>query len=179
MADLGLPTDACLRVLRAAVPHLRVVEAVGHNRGIHAPAEIPQGRHAALRLPPLRCSRAEKGLTWTRSLVGADEYAGYWTGRTDGLGAFRREDWESELEELIRAGIFNPADRAQCDRDFTDTGRRTAVPRPGFLLAWQWPLEDARAAHFPGEVRMALRLALIALGESNVSFGIRAATTPP
>jgi hypothetical protein len=108
---------------------------------------------------------SEKGLTWTHPRLDADEYAAYWLERIHHLGAFPRTDWEHELQRLIEDGIMDPLDCTQFERDFTNSARQRATPRPGLVLARTWQLTHALAAGFPGELRGALREALSALRE--------------
>lgn len=114
----------------------------------------------------------EKGLTWSRSSASTDAYAQYWMERIGTLRAFRRDDWSNELAELIRAGIFDPTDVAQFDRDFTNTKRQDASPRPGFRLTMSWPLTDALRVGFPTTLRTRLCDALNALGEQRASAAV-------
>ena len=52
-----------------------------------------------------------KGLTWTRSRIGADDYVRYWVERIADLSEIPREGWERTLDTLIADGIFDPIRR--------------------------------------------------------------------
>lgn len=107
------------------------------------------------------------GLTWTESRIDTDAYAKYWLGRIETLGIFRRVDWDRELDTLIADGIFDPADRAQFDCDFTHTKRGAATPRPGLCLSRAWKRGDTLAGGFVAELSGVLSQALSVLGESH------------
>ena len=107
-----------------------------------------------------------KGLTWTRSQLNVDSYAKYWIDRIGSLGAFRRDDWQHELDRLVTDGVFDANDLPQFERDFTATKRPSASPRPGLRLRKSWPLTEALGDGFAERtLRSALSTALNALGE--------------
>jgi hypothetical protein len=119
----------------------------------------------------------EKGLTWTKSRLGIDAYVHYWMGRIRSLKAFRREAWTTELARLVDDGVFDPDDVADFARDFTETRRQEATPRPGIRLTKTWPLTGALADGFAvHELQPALASALVALGEGDTWV---AAPQPP
>lgn len=118
--------------------------------------------------PKFHFGYRERGLCWSRSSLSVDEYAAYWTRRIDQTGAIGRGDWERELEQLIADGVFDPADRAQFDADFTGTRRTYASPRPAVELAHFWSLEEAGRPEFPEQLRSVLAQALNALGEEEM-----------
>lgn len=107
----------------------------------------------------------ERGFTNTESAVDAARYVTYWTTRIAELGPFDRADWEHELRRLIEDGIFDIADEPQFHHDFTNTGRSSAMPRPGIKVSRDWSPTEARAANFAATTRAALAEALSALGE--------------
>lgn len=109
-----------------------------------------------------------KGLTWTRSRLDATRYATYWMDRIGSLAAFRRDDWQHELNRLVMDGIFDANDLPQFERDFTTTKRPSASPRPGLRLQTSWPLTEALGDGFAERaLRSALSTALSALGEQD------------
>lgn len=115
------------------------------------------------------------GLTWTTSRLTTDEYVTYWIDRIDTLFEFPRDDWEPELQRLITDGIFDPKHLPQFDRDFTDTKRQGASPRPGLRLERSWLLTEALAPGFAErEIRARLRQALVALGEPRTARDLSA-----
>ncbi|MEX2211236.1 MAG: hypothetical protein WD689_05675 [Gaiellaceae bacterium] len=116
----------------------------------------------------------EKGLTWTRSRLDADAYSRYWIERIEALGVLRREDWRSSIPRLIADGIMDRQDVDQFDRDFTNTRRQVASPRPGLRLEKEWPLTQALETAFATTtLRTALGAAVAALGEQQVALGAR------
>jgi hypothetical protein len=84
-----------------------------------------------------------RGLTWTRSRLDVDSYVNYWMERIETVGVIRREEWDKELGRLIDDGIFNPEDEAKFDRDFRQTSRTMATPRPGLVARRSWQLAQA------------------------------------
>jgi hypothetical protein len=106
-----------------------------------------------------------KGLTWTHTTLDTDTYVAYWAERIEQLGALRRDDWRQELDRLRRDGIVNDDDVEQFQRDFTNTDRNHATPRPGLRLERAWDLTDALKPDFPVELRTTLQNVLRALGE--------------
>lgn len=119
----------------------------------------------------------EKGLTWTTSRLDVRDYTDYWRGRIHTLANFSRDEWERELQRLVQARVFAPDDLDQFARDFTDTNRQEASPRPGLSLTRQWPLEKAAEPDFPGSLRSALITALAALGEHRSLLTLKADKT--
>lgn len=106
-----------------------------------------------------------KGLTWTHTSLETDAYVAYWVERIAVLGIYRRDDWLHDIELLRRDGILDADDAEQFERDFTNTDRNHATPRPGLRLARQWDITDALQPSFPEDLRAKLRHALGALGE--------------
>jgi hypothetical protein len=107
---------------------------------------------------------AARGLTWTTSRLSADAYVAYWVERIATTSSSPREDWDRELRRLIADGIFNPRDEPQFDRDFRQTSRQSATPRPTLWLERAWPFSASRDEVSP-RARAALREALVALKE--------------
>jgi hypothetical protein len=80
-----------------------------------------------------------------------------------------REEWDEYWAWLEREQIACPENRADFDRHFADTNRRTASPRPGIWLSRRWSFAeaeelDSRGA-LSGQAREALDAALAAFGE--------------
>jgi hypothetical protein len=109
-----------------------------------------------------------KGLTWTRTSLRTDAYVSYWVEHIAGLGVYRREDWKREVARLRDEAILDAADVEQFERDFTNTERNHATPRPGLRLEQTWELARALQPGFPAELRATLRQAFSALGEASV-----------
>lgn len=107
----------------------------------------------------------EKGLSWSKSRLDVRDYADYWRARISTLEEIERDQWERELQRLVRDGIFDPDDLDQFARDFTDTERKKASPRPGLSVSRAWPLDETLEPEFPSILRGALRTALAAFGE--------------
>jgi hypothetical protein len=106
-----------------------------------------------------------RGLSWSRSALGTDDYVAYWMERIGTTTAIPREDWDGEIRRLIEDGIFSPGDLSQFDADFRNTERGSASPRPGLMALRRWPLDALDDPDFPLEVRSALHEALGALRE--------------
>lgn len=112
--------------------------------------------------PNLHFGFMEKGLCWATAQPDLRDYTDRWRARIHTLGKISREEWPRELDSLERAGMFNANDREQFHRDFTETGRNEASPRPGLRLQRRWG-----SGEIPGAdaVRGALVSGLAALGE--------------
>ena len=106
-----------------------------------------------------------RGLTWTSSALGTDEYVAYWTERIGQTSAIPREHWDAELRRLEAEGIFAVEDEDQFTAEFRSTARESASPRPGLLVMRRWPLAETRDPRFPLELRSALHDVLEALWE--------------
>ena len=81
---------------------------------------------------------------------------------------FPREAWDDYWAWLIEEQIVAVQDRREFDRDFTNTHRQTASPRPGVRLSRRWLLAEAEGLDARGalheQVREAFDVALEALG---------------
>lgn len=115
----------------------------------------------------------EKGLSWTTSRLDVRDYADYWRARISTLEEIDRERWERELKRLVQDGVFDADDLPQFARDFTDTERTKASPRPGLSVSRAWSLEQAGEPEFPSTLRGALRSALAAFGEHRMLWALR------
>jgi len=115
--------------------------------------------------PDFHFGFAARGFANTESRLDADQYIAYWVTRIPRLSQFLRDDWNHELQRLIDDGIFDPEDKPQFDRDFTQTARDSAAPRPGILLSRGWSPEQVHVEDFPSVLNSALKQALNALGE--------------
>lgn len=120
---------------------------------------------------------AKKGLTWTTSRLDVRDYTDFWRSRATTLDEIERDEWERELGRLVRAGVFDPGDLGQFARDFTDTDRKKASPRPGLKVSRAWPFEQAREPAFSATLRHALRAALAAFGEHRTLWALKDSPT--
>jgi hypothetical protein len=111
----------------------------------------------------------ERGMTWTTSTLNADDYVAYWVTRIGTTSVIPREDWDRELERLIADKIFDSRDEPQFDKDFRQTRRKGATPRPTLRLERAWPSSASRDDLTP-RVRAALRQALLALDEPHTTI---------
>jgi hypothetical protein len=113
----------------------------------------------------------EKGLCWSYGGISADDYIELWTERVNGgEGQISREDWDRYWSGLVELRVVDSQSRAQFDRDFTNTSRNTASPRPGLWLGRRWSVVEAEeldsAGRFTSEVQDALNAALAACDAS-------------
>lgn len=104
-----------------------------------------------------------KGLVWTTSSLDAHSYMDYWRDRIEELAEWERPEWDIQLEELVDAGIFDPADTAKFEKAFKATKRQTASPRPGLALISDY--QDAADADLSASIARRLREALTAVGD--------------
>lgn len=114
-----------------------------------------------------------KGFNWTNTSLPVAQYLRYWQERIGNTGQIERHDWDQYWRELVSAKIAEPADREQFDRDFTNTGRSSASPRPGIMCEFAWRLDRAEELDARGELIEAVRLRinqlLEALGEGKLA----------
>jgi hypothetical protein len=119
--------------------------------------------------PNFHFGHMQRGFCWTTSAIDLEDYLQLWEGRIATEGNVARNDWDSYWRWLIDMEIAQPQDRPEFDRNFTQTARKTATPRPGLMLARCWPLEEAEALDgrgaFVHAIRDALEEALHAVGE--------------
>jgi hypothetical protein len=119
--------------------------------------------------PNFHFGHMQRGFCWTTSAIGVDDYLQLWQERIRTEGNVPRADWSSYWSWLIELGIAEPGDRQDFDRNFTETARKTATPRPGLGLARRWSLADAEVLDSAGElvpgIREAMEHALAAVGE--------------
>ena len=110
-----------------------------------------------------------KGLAWTRSSLPVREYMAFWVEEIADAHQVNRSDWDDYWDWLLEHKIAAPEDRERFARDFDNTRRQDATPRPGLRLARSWGLEEAEALDARGAlvraVRQELQTALTALAE--------------
>ena len=71
------------------------------------------------------------GYSWTDATMPVAEYLQYWLERIDDARQIERRDWDQYWRNLVNEKIAQPEDRERFDRDFTNTERASATPRPG------------------------------------------------
>ncbi len=119
--------------------------------------------------PNFHFGHMQRGFCWTTTSRDVDEYVELWTQDIASAGAVARNDWDEYWAWLETELIAAPQDRPEFDRNFTNTQRQTASPRPGVSLSRRWPLAEAEALDARGalhaQVRDALDAALVTFGE--------------
>lgn len=96
-------------------------------------------------MPNFHFGHMEGGYTWTTSSVDIEGYIRLWQERIADTGAVKRDEWDAYWQWLIEEDVASPQDRAEFDRHFTATNRRTAIPRPGLMLVRRWKSNEAEA----------------------------------
>lgn len=114
-----------------------------------------------------------KGFCWTTSTISLEQYVSYWQTNIGNTEQIARHEWDKFWDKLVEAGIANSADRKKFDLDFTNTGRQSASPRPGFACEFIWSLEEAERLDVrPGQlvksVRERINQVLEAIGEAKI-----------
>ena len=111
----------------------------------------------------------QRGFCWTCNERDIHEYVALWIQRIDREAAVGRAEWDRYWAWLESEQLACPSDRPEFDRQFTNSNRSRAVPRPGLALSRRWPLADVRAVEpedrLDHEVRRAFDEALAAFGE--------------
>jgi hypothetical protein len=109
------------------------------------------------------------GLCWTTSTLSTEDYLAYWRSNIDNVVQINRQDWNRYWQELVSAKIAKAVERENFDKDFTNTQRSTAVPRPGVECAVAWSLDEAEHLDSSGRLTAAIKerinQVLVALGE--------------
>ena len=126
-------------------------------------------------LPNFHFGHMQRGFCWTTSDLSLDDYLRLWSERIVSESSIPREDWDQYWDWLVEERIAGPGDRQEFERNFTNTARKTATPRPGLCLFRDWPLAEAEALDSRGDlvrgVRDAIEEALRAVGEPGLSTG--------
>ena len=83
-----------------------------------------------------------------------------------------REHWDGYWYTLVETGNAKLTDREEFDRQFTNTSRQTASPRPGIRCTFVWPLEeserlDDRRSQLKTSVKGRINQLLDGIGEEN------------
>lgn len=109
------------------------------------------------------------GYCSTDTTMPVAEYMQYWLKRIDDTGKIERRDWDQYWRKKIAA----PEDREGFDRDFTNTARASATPRPGIRCTFDWHLDEAERLDARAKLRKAVRKRinqlLEALGEDRIN----------
>lgn len=123
--------------------------------------------------PNFHFGHMQRGFCWTTSDIDVEGYLRLWQQRIATEGNVPRRGWDAYWEWLIEQRIAKAEDRPEFDRNFTDTARKSATPRPGLSLSRRWPLADAEGLDsrgaFVSSVREALEEALNAVGEPTLT----------
>jgi hypothetical protein len=121
--------------------------------------------------PNFHFGHRAKGFSWTTTKVPVDKYVDYWKKRIADTGSIPRDDWEQFWTKLKKNGFATSEDKSEFNRDFTDTKRASATPRPGLRCTFAWSLTDARNLddrdELVAEVSRQLNIFLNALGEQS------------
>lgn len=94
----------------------------------------------------------QAGYAWTNGDISAGDYIDVWVGRIDEEGAVKRDDWDDYFQWLEKVGVAKDWDRDEFDRQFTDTKRSTATPRPGLAVERIWSYSEAEALDSAGKL---------------------------
>lgn len=123
--------------------------------------------------PNFHFGHTQRGFCWTTSDIDLEDYLQLWGERIATEGSVARGNWDDYWVWLIDRKIARKEDRPEFDRNFTDTARKSATPRPGLCLMRFWPLADAERLDSQGAftlaVRDALEEALRTVGEPELS----------
>ena len=113
-----------------------------------------------------------KGFCWTRSSIPLAQYMSYWQQQIRKTAQIGRPDWNGYWKKLEEMNIAQSADRLQFDRDFTNTGKQTATPRPGIQCTSVWSLDEAERLDAQGQlteaVKQRINQLLHAVGEDKI-----------
>lgn len=119
--------------------------------------------------PNFHFGHMAKGFVWTNGDIDVDAYVQYWMKNVHSAKQIPRAEWSAYLDELISRGIASDTDRQAFKRDFTDTKRSSATPRPGLRVERSWRLESAAQLdshkRFGSAVRNEINTVLKILGE--------------
>jgi hypothetical protein len=120
--------------------------------------------------PNFHFAHMAKGLVTTTTRRDVDAYIDLWTDEIDGARQVKRAAWDGYWTWLLDRRLAVGADRENFRRQFEDTQRQDATPRPGLRLQRSWTVKDAEdldddRGRLVREVRAALLAALDALGE--------------
>jgi hypothetical protein len=76
------------------------------------------------------------GYCWTATSMPVAQYMRYWLERIVDAGQIERRYWDQYWHNLVSKKIANREDRDSFDRDFTNTARASATPRPGIACTF-------------------------------------------
>jgi hypothetical protein len=113
------------------------------------------------------------GYCWTDTSMPVAEYMQYWLQRIGDVGQIERQDWDQYWRNLVHERIAKMENRESFDRDFTNTKKRSATPRPGIECTFDWRLNEAERLDARGQLTKAVRRRinqlLEALGEDRIN----------
>ncbi len=115
-----------------------------------------------------------KGLSWTRATVSSAEYMRHWQKHIGETRQVDRTDWATFWDQLVSLGFAQETDRELFDRDFTNTDRKSASPRPGIRCSFVWPFEEAerldtqKIRQFSAAIKQRVNELLVAVDEPTV-----------
>ena len=119
--------------------------------------------------PNFHFGHMAKGFVWTTGDIAVEKYVSHWVAQIGATGQVRSRAWNKYFDELIELHIASEADRKDFHRNFTQTKRSSATPRPGLRVERSWPFESAaqldRAHRFGRVVHDSINTVLRALGE--------------
>lgn len=115
------------------------------------------------------------GYAWAETPLSVEDYCNYWVKEIGSTRELARSEWGEYWTKLECDQVVGSNGREAFDKDFTDTKRNKAHPRPGLECEYQWELKSAQHLDskdkFVKEVRFRLNQILECINAPLVPYG--------
>lgn len=102
------------------------------------------------------------GLCWVTATLALAKYVGHWQKNISNARQVPRPLFNIHWQRLVDTQMALASERPKFDRDFVNTARMHATPRPGLWCGYSWPVAQELHA---GEIRRRINDLLAALDE--------------
>lgn len=98
-----------------------------------------------------------KGFCWTKTTLPLAEYLYHWQQNIRNTAQIERRHWDDYWDKLLKAKIAEASDREDFNRNYTNTNRPSATPRPGIACTFLWNLDEAERLDARGLLTKAVK----------------------
>jgi hypothetical protein len=143
MAWLGYTSDVSVVSLR-----MYPADTLGQARHFYADPASVQAVLALRSLgwrvePNFHWGFMAPGYAWAPSPCTVESYCEYWIEKIGGSRELARSEWAGYVAKLRKNRILGAFGEDAFEREFADSQRQKASPRPGLFCEYTWPLAEA------------------------------------
>lgn len=110
--------------------------------------------------PNMHFGFMQSGFAWSETPCPLSDYVEYWINHIGSAGQVDRPDWDDYIGELVGGGVLSEDGREAFAHAFIESERQRATPRPGLVLVYRWPFDQAADLDAEGRFAPELRTRL-------------------